>query len=211
MAIHILLIRHGETDWNQTHRFQGRSDVPLNQNGREQAHALALALKDKPIMAMYSSSLARAMETARIIKAFHPSAPLIEEKNLIEMELGDFDGMEAHQWAAQYPDFRKAWKEAPARLTMPGGESLQEVQERAIDALERITQSYAAGNTLLLSSHNFVNFTILCHAKKIPLDQFRKLRQETAALNVLHKEGERLWVEVVNDRSHLQVYGESKS
>lgn len=206
MTIRILLIRHGETDWNRNGRFQGRTEVGLNQRGREQARALALALKDEPIEAIYSSPLTRSMETARIIKAYHPSTPLLEEKGLLEMDLGDFDGMEAQRWAAQYPDFRKAWQKAPSSVTMPGGESLHEVQARAIDALERITQLYPPATTLLICSHNFVNRSILCYAMEIPLDRFRELRQETAALNVLHKQGERLWAEVVNDGSHLQKY-----
>ena len=204
MAVRILLIRHGETEWNRIHRFQGRTDMPLNQKGREQARALALALKKEPIAALYSSPLARAMETAQIIKAFHPSDPLFEEKSLIEMDLGDFDGMEARRWAEQYPDFLKTWQKTPSRLTMPNGESLGEVQARAVDAVERITEPYPAGSTVLISSHNFVNLTILCHATKTHLDQFRKLPQETAALNILHKQGKRLWAEVVNERSHLQ-------
>ena len=208
-AIRIFLVRHGVTDWNQIRRFQGRIDVPLNREGREQAHALALALKDEPLMAIYSSPLVRAIETARLIKVFHPSTPLFEEKGLIEMDLGDFDGMKAQRWAAQYPDFRKAWQENPASVTMPGGESLQEVQARAIDTLKRITRLYHAGTTLLICSHNFVNRTILCYALKIPLDRFRDLQQETAALNILYNKGDRWWAEVVNERSHLQKYKEN--
>ena len=205
-GIRILLIRHGETDWNRIRRFQGRSDLPLNQAGRDQAHALALALKDESLMAMYSSPLARAMETARLIKVFHTATPLFEEEGLIEMDLGDFDGLEAQQWIAQYPDFHKAWLETPESMTMPGGENLQEVQARAIDTLERITLLYPSETTLLICSHNFVNLTILCYALKISLTRFRDLRQGTAALNILYKQGERWWVKVVNERSHLQKY-----
>ena len=199
-----MLIRHGETDWNRIHRFQGRSDLPLNQKGREQARALAVALKHEPIMAIYSSPLGRAIETACLIKMFHPSAPFFEEDALIEMDLGDFDGMEAKQWAAQFRDFRKAWQKNPASVKMPGGESLKDVQTRAIDALERITRMYPPGSTLLICSHNFVNLTILCHALEISLNRFRDLQQDTAGISVLYKQGYRLWVEVVNDKSHLQ-------
>jgi broad specificity phosphatase PhoE len=206
VTIRIVLVRHGETDWNRIHRFQGRSNLPLNQKGREQARALALALKDESLAAIYSSTLSRAMETARIIKAFHPSVPLFEEEGLMEMDLGEFDGMKAREWAVQYPEFRKAWQKAPASITMPGGESLGEVQARAMDALERITEPYPPESTLLISSHNFVNLTILCHAEKIPLERFRELWQETAALNVLYKQGTRIWAEVVNERSHLEKY-----
>ncbi|MDB4444282.1 histidine phosphatase family protein [bacterium] len=205
-AIRIFLVRHGETEWNRIHRFQGRSDVPLNQIGKDQAHALALALKDEPIMAIYASPLVRALETANLIKSFHPSIPLFEEPGLIEMDLGEFDGMEAGLWVEQYPHFRKAWQETPSSLKMPGGESLQEVQTRAIDTLERITQNYPPQSTLLLSSHNFVNRTILCHALGKPLDRFRELKQRTAALNILYKQDKKLWAEVIDDQSHLQSY-----
>jgi probable phosphoglycerate mutase len=207
----ILLIRHGETEWNRIRRFQGRSDLPLNQRGRDQGHALALALKDESVTAIYSSPLVRAMETARLIKVFHPSVPLFEEEGLVEMDLGEFDGMEAEHWAAQNADFLKDWLETPASVRMPGGESLQEVQTRAIGALERITKIYPPESTLLLCSHNFVNLTILCYALKVPLDRFRELRQETAALNVLYKQGQQFLVKVVNERSHLRNYIESES
>ncbi len=207
----ILLVRHAETDWNHTRRFQGRSNLPLNQKGRDQARALALALKDEFLAAIYSSPLARAMETAHLIKVFHPSVPLFEEEGLVEMDLGELEGMESARWAEQYPDFRKAWHENPALVTIPGGESIREVQDRAVEALERITGLYPPGSTLLLCSHSFVNLTLLCYALKIPLDRMRELRQETAALNVLYQQGERLWIEVVNERSHLEKYNESKA
>jgi len=211
-GMRILLIRHGETEWNRIRRFQGRSDLPLNQKGRDQGHALALALKDESITAIYSSPLIRAMETACLIKVFHPSVPLFEEEGLIEMDLGEFEGMEAERWAAQNRDFLKAWLETPASVRMPGGESLQEVQTRAIGTLERITKVYPSESTLLLCSHNFVNLTILCYALKVPIDRFRELRQGTAALNVLYKQGQQLLVKVVNECSHLRkcVEGESK-
>ncbi len=200
----ILLIRHGETNWNRIRRFQGRSDLPLNPTGRDQARALALALKDEPLNAIYSSPLLRAMETVYHIMGFHPSVPVFNEEGLVEMDLGDFEGLEAQHWAEQYPDFRKTWQKSPASVKMPGGESLPEVQVRAIDTLERITQAYSSESTLLLCCHNFVNLTILCYALEVPLDRFREIRQDTAALNILYMKGKKLKAEVVNDRSHLQ-------
>ena len=86
---------------------------------------------------------------------------------------------------------------------MPGGESLQEVQHRVIDTLNRISEPYGPGCTLLICSHNFVILSLLCFASKIPLDQFRELRQETAALNILYKDGADFQVEKVNDCKHL--------
>ena len=197
-------MRHGETEWNRTHRFQGRSDVPLNERGRDQGHALALALKDEAIKAIYSSPLTRAIETAHLIKVFHPSVFLFQEDGLIEMDLGEFDGMDAVDWASRNAEFRKAWQENPASVTMPGGESLSDVQGRAVRALNRITALYPPGSTLLLCSHNFVNLTLLCYALEIPLDRFREFRQGPAALNILQMQGQRLRAEVVNECSHLK-------
>jgi probable phosphoglycerate mutase len=209
-GVKILLVRHGETDWNLAGRFQGRSDVPLNQKGVEQANALASALRKESLTAIYSSPLVRAKETARLIKVFHPSSPLYEDEGLVEMDLGEFEGIEGPRWAEKHADFRKAWRDNPASVTMPGGECLQEVQARSLAALERMTHSYPLESTLLVCSHNFVILTILCHALEIPLDRFRELRQGTAALNVLYMQGEKLQVEVVNDRSHLPGEEERK-
>ena len=204
-GIQIILVRHGETEWNRIHRFQGRSNLPLNQKGREQAHALALALKDETIETICASPLVRTIETARHIGRFHPSTPILKEAGLIEMDLGDFEGMESQQWAAQYPDFRKAWEKNPATLTIPGGESLQKVQQRAVDTLERISQPYEPGSTLLICSHNFVIIALLCYASKTSLDRFRDWQQETAALNIIYKDGHHFQVKQVNDQRHLQV------
>ncbi len=202
----IFLVRHGETHWNQTHRFQGRTDVPLNQEGKNQARALALTLKEEPLLAIYSSPLIRALETARSIKEVRPSTPLFEEEGLTEMDLGEFDGMEAAYWSAHYQDFLKAWRSNPGSLKMPGGESLQEVQVRAIETLERITRLYPSGSTLLLCSHNFVNRALLCQALGFSLDRFRDVQQDTATLNVLCVQGKQLRAELVNDLSHLKKY-----
>jgi probable phosphoglycerate mutase len=210
LGLRILLVRHGETDWNKAHRFQGRVDLSLNQEGKVHARALALALKDEFLTAIYSSPLARAIETACIIKEFHPSAPFFKEEGFVEMDLGKFDGMEVGDWIAQYQDFFNRWRNTPGSLRMPGGENLQEVQKRAVDALERITEVYPSGSTLLLCSHNFVNRALLCYASGSPLDRFRDFQQDPAALNVLYKRGEQLRIEVVNDVSHLKkVEGDS--
>lgn len=199
----IILVRHGETEWNRLRRFQGHSDLPLNSKGNSQAQALAQALKNEAINAIYSSPLKRAVGTAIRIRRFHPSAPLIKKSGLKEMNLGDFEGIEAQQWAAQHQGFRKAWEENPADLAMPGGESLREVQLRAIDTLEQISESHESDCTLLICSHNFVIVSILCFVSKISLDKFRELRQNTAALNIFYKDGMNYQIKRINDCRHL--------
>lgn len=203
-GIRFLLVRHGETEWNRAHRFQGRTDRPLNRKGIKQARALALALRDESIHAIVSSPLVRAMETAKHIKKFHPSAPVFEEGGLMEMDLGDFEGMEAKKWASRFPEFRRSWEKKPSTISMPGGESLEEVQIRAMAALESASKRYPPKSTLLICSHNFVIISILCYALKTSFDEFRKCRQDTAALSILYKHGQRFIVEKMNDSSHLK-------
>jgi probable phosphoglycerate mutase len=168
-----------------------------------------LALKDESLTAIYSSPLIRARETANHIKVLHPSVPFFEEKGLIEMDFGAFEGMEAARWVEEYPDFYEVWMKAPASVTMPDGESLIQVQTRALAALEHVTSLYPPGSTLLLCSHKFVNLTILCHAMGLPLDRFREIQQDTAAINLLYKNGPTFSVKVVNERSHLSGLLES--
>jgi len=205
--IRIFLVRHGETEWNRVHRFQGRSDMPLNSEGRRQARASALALKDTPFAAIYASPLSRALETAKLIRTYHAGIPLIEEKGFLEMELGEFDGMEARRWMTEYADFAKAWRDNPGGVRMPGpdGECLEEVQARAMAALARITESHSAGSAVLVCSHNFVILSILCQAKGISLDRFRELRQDTAAYSVIRRQEGQFSVEIMNERSHLET------
>ncbi|HSR12304.1 MAG TPA: histidine phosphatase family protein, partial [Thermodesulfobacteriota bacterium] len=200
----IFLIRHGETEWNRIGRFQGRSDTLLNEKGREQARSLALRLKDETITAIYTSPLARAVEMARTIGAFHPSVPIIEEAALLEMALGEFEGLEGKAWAEKFPDFRKAWRENPASVAMPGGEDLASVQARGVALVKRLCASHKTG-TLLLSGHNFVNAAIICYAQKLPLDRFREVKQASATLNILWCDGEKMETEAVNDCGHLKT------
>ena len=207
-GIRILLVRHGETEYNLTHRFQGRVDIPLSKEGRNQAHALALALNEESLTAVYTSPLMRAMETAKIIMEFHPTTPLFVEKDLIEMDLGELEGKEANEWVSQHQEFYKIWRSNPSNLKMPGGgESLGEVQIRVLKALERITLPYPSGSTLLLSSHNFVNRAIICHGLGLSLDRFRDFQQEAAALNVLYKREGKLSVERVSESGHIKKWG----
>ena len=182
----ILLVRHGQTEWNRTHRFQGRSDTPLNQTGMDQAGAMAEMLKDESLTSIYTSPLSRAFETADIIKRFHPQTLLFEEEGFIEMDLGEFDGVEAKTWATENPDFMNNSWENPGAMKMPDGECLEEVQKRAVKTLNRIVELHPPKSTLLIVSHNFVILSLLCHAKGLGLDQIRKLRQANCALSIIH-------------------------
>ncbi|HMK66377.1 MAG TPA: histidine phosphatase family protein [Thermodesulfobacteriota bacterium] len=202
--LRIFMVRHGETEWNRIGRFQGRSDQPLNEKGRSQAQALAIALKNEPFTAFYASPLPRALETAGFIRNFHPEIPLIEEPKFMEMDLGEFEGMDGRLWMENHGDFIKAWANNPGSTRMPGGESLEEVQCRALEALTAIREKHEPGEHLLFCSHNFVLLTLLCHALEIPLNRFREIKKGTASYSILTWDGSRFRVDLLNERSHLK-------
>lgn len=199
----VYLIRHGETDWNLEGRCQGGSDRPLNETGRRQAEAVAKRLRDMEFEAFYSSTLGRAYETASIIAKGH-GQEVQETESLLELKQGAFEGLTYPELVENYSDFLEGWLRAPAGLKVPGGESLQEVQTRAVAELERIIQRHPNGKVVVVG-HNLCNITLLCWVMKLDLDNFRRIRQDVAAINVVEFGG-RLSHPVVlslNDTCHL--------
>ena len=201
-VLRIFLVRHGQTDWNRIHRFQGQPGVGLNDTGRAQAEALAFALRKEPLKAVYSSPLARAVQTAKAINRYHQVS--IERRDgLMEMDLGDFEGLQSKALMEEHPDFFKAWSEDPASVRMPNGETLEEVQERVWAAVEEIAGAYPEGS-VLLCGHHFVNLAILCKVLGLELTHFRRLRQAPGAMNIIERGGDRYCLVGINDTCHLK-------
>jgi broad specificity phosphatase PhoE len=130
----VLLVRHGETDHNATGRFQGRTDTPLNDRGREQSRSLARALSGEGLVALYSSPLARARETAEIVGARLGLEPVYDER-LAEAYAGEWQGRLCADLIAEAPDAYAAWRAAEPGFRFPGGESVAEQAARVAAAL----------------------------------------------------------------------------
>ncbi|MFM8526304.1 MAG: histidine phosphatase family protein [Cyanobacteriota bacterium] len=158
----ILLVRHGETDWNRQGRFQGQIDIPLNSNGWSQARAAGSFLADTRIDRAYSSSMARPRQTAEAILASHPGVPLTTLKGLVEIGHGLWEGCLESEIAEGWPQLLADWKRAPETVQMPEGETIQQVWDRAMDTWHRIVASLAPGETALVVAHDAVNKAILC-------------------------------------------------
>ncbi len=205
----VLLIRHGETDHNASGTTLGRADVPLNERGVAQARAVASLANGShlldgglPVAAVYSSPLRRAVATA---------APLAEalglaietEPRLIEMDVGELEGIGRADVLERYPEFLQAWlSDDLADARMPGGETLREVQARGWAAIGELSAQHL-GETIVAVTHNFVILSLLCRAINLPLAQFRGLRHDLAAVSVLDITPERINAVTLNDRCHL--------
>lgn len=135
--VRLILIRHGETEWNTIGRYQGQADPPLNSRGLAQAHEVADQLKDVGLQYLFSSPLQRAYQTAQIIaKAL--GIPLRTESRLMEIHQGQWQERLRSEIERLYPEMFHRWQSEPWTVTPPGGESLFEVQDRVYAALDEI-------------------------------------------------------------------------
>ncbi|HET7506552.1 MAG TPA: histidine phosphatase family protein [Kofleriaceae bacterium] len=148
----ILLTRHGETAWNALGKLQGATDIPLNDTGRDQARALAAALRDAAVAAVWTSDLVRARETGEIVAAALGLAAPGVDPELRERGFGVFEGLTRHECAAHHPEAWQAWLAQTG--TPPGGEPRGDSAARLGRALARIAG--AGAGTALVISHGAV-------------------------------------------------------
>ena len=202
----LILVRHGETESNRERLALGREDVPLNERGRRQAAALTASLAGVPATAIYASPLRRAVETARPLAEALGLEVQVDE-DLIEMAVGDLEGLSPQELSDRHGDFLREWFSTQAgNLRMPGGESLQDVQDRAWAAIERLRERHPE-ETVVVVTHNFTIHAILCRALGLPLASFRRLRHDLAAKAVLELRDDRVIVISLNDTCHLEAEG----
>lgn len=200
----LYLIRHGETESNRLGLALGRDDVPLNERGLRQAGQVAGALAGESLAAVYSSPLQRTLNTARAIAEGHGLEVGVEER-LIEMEIGEVEGLPFAEVRSRYPDFLEMWAspEGPTR-PMPGGERLLDVQERAWSAVNDLAGRHGDGAVAAVT-HNFVILSLLARVLGIELAQFRRLRHSVGAIAELEFSPKRVMVVRLNDTCHLQA------
>ena len=200
----LFLLRHGETDSNRLGLALGRADVPLNDRGRWQAQRLAAALTAEPLVAVYSSPLSRALDTARPIADAH-GLEVQTEPGLREMDIGEAEGLTFAEVRARFPGLLEAWvgADGPSHA-MPGGERLVDVQTRAWDAMQAIAARHPEEAACVVT-HNFVILSILTTVLGIELASFRRLRHSVAAISVLEFRRDRARLLTLNDTCHLDA------
>lgn len=210
----ILLARHGETPWNAEGRYQGQVDIPLSDVGTAQATALGERLKDLRIDRAVASPLSRATRTAQLALGEPRAARLMFDQGLLEIGHGEWEGLLASEIAARDPQRLRDWRDAPETVLMPGagGESLQQVLDRAWPALERACEGLGADDTLLVVAHDAVNRVLLCRVLGLPLSRLWTFRQAPTTLNLLQGDSvDTLEVVRLNDCAHhTPFFGEAK-
>ena len=170
MPTTLVLVRHGETDWNADNRFQGHADPPLNETGRAQARALATELRREVFAALYTSPLQRAAETAAIIGyelGLEPRA----DAALKEVDVGSWSGLTREEVEQQYPvgfarwlEFGHGWDD---------GETYDELGARVVTGLARIAESHDGGDVLAIT-HGGPIRSALASAERVSFDEARR-------------------------------------
>ncbi|MDD4923912.1 MAG: histidine phosphatase family protein [Dehalococcoidales bacterium] len=195
----IMLVRHGETDWNRVKRVQGgSSDTPLNDIGREQAKGLASLLEGEKIKAVYSSPLQRAVFTAKEIAALH-NISVKTSPALREIEAGELEGILSADLGKRFSDYLF---DGDKMVKIPGGESLSDVQQRSWDLIKKLCAEYDEC-TIVLVSHYFVILSLICKVLDVPLYKINRFRMDTGSLSIITIDGEALWLQVFNDTGYM--------
>jgi|UPI0004013EF7 alpha-ribazole phosphatase len=168
MTTTLYLTRHGETQWNVEKRMQGWQDSPLTEKGRQDAKRLGQRLEAVELTAIYASTSGRAFETAELVRGERP-IPIYQDEQLREMHLGDWEGKTHDEIQQMDPVLFDHFWNAPHLYVPQRGERFWDVQQRALEAVQRIIARHQ-GKTVLVVTHGVVLKTLIAAFKGVPLD-----------------------------------------
>jgi probable phosphoglycerate mutase len=171
MAATLLLVRHGETDWNRERRFQGHADRPLNDVGRAQAWSLAEELRTEPVAALYTSPLLRARQTAAILGLAFGLDPVADPR-LMEIDVGSWTGLTMAEIDERWPVELERWRKHVTH-GWSGGESYEALAGRVTVALVEIAARHDRGHVVVVG-HGGTIRVALAWAARVPVAEHRR-------------------------------------
>jgi len=200
----IILVRHGETEWNSAFRFQGRTDVPLRESGLAQADLLARRLAGARLDKVYTSPLARARQTASAIARMNESVREVTAVDgLSEMSFGRWEGLRISEIRELHPDLFSSWSKDPSSTTPPGGEGFSDLIVRVSRALEGILSG--EGDNLVVVCHGGTIRALLSLLIGISPAAAWKFRTDNCSITAVDLTPERTTLRYVNDTLHIRV------
>lgn len=198
----VILVRHGETDWNLKKIFRGRLDIELNETGIEQACLLGKYLSQQKITAVYSSPLRRALETAKAIATYH-HLQVLPTPNLIDFNYGEWQGLSPQAVGERYKDLYRTWQTSPHLVTIPSGENLESVRQRALMELQIIISKHRG--TIILVSHRVVNKVLICAILGLDNSHFWNIRLDNCGITTFQYSKEHYILLEHNNTSYLKT------
>ncbi len=201
--IRLLLIQHAETTWNAEGRYQGHTDIPLNDCGRQQVARLPARLAGETIHAAYASDLRRAWDTAYAIANIRELS-LCPDPRLRELCFGSWEGLTYSQIRQADPAALAAWEADPEQAAPPGGETMADLAARLRSFLAELRQRHAPGETVLLAAHRGSLRALLCLALGLPPAALWRFRLDAASVSVLELHPGTAVLTLFNDTHHLR-------
>jgi broad specificity phosphatase PhoE len=189
----LILIRHGETDWNSEGRWQGQADVALNATGLVQAQEMAQALEAAGIGTIYSSDLRRARQTAQVL-ADRVRLPVYLDIRLREIHQGEWQGLLFSEIQASYTQTYRARKHDPESFAPPGGETAVQVRQRVVSAARDIL-GWHPEEIVAVVSHGFAMAVLMAHLAGEPFERVWDLIPENGQWVVVDVKMQDLWIE----------------
>jgi broad specificity phosphatase PhoE len=196
-----ILARHGETLWNVEKVYRGRTDVDLDEVGIKQAELLGKYLNKWELEAIYSSPLKRALDTANIIARYQKVSVHVAE-GLIDFDYGEWQSLPEQEAKRLYPTLHNEWHNNPHKVTMPSGESLEDVRKRAIEVVNDVL-SKCQGSVVLVS-HRVVNKVLICSLLGLDNSHFWNIKQDVGGITIFNYVEGRFVLTRHNDTSHLK-------
>jgi broad specificity phosphatase PhoE len=187
----LVIIRHGETTWNRERRIMGDADVPLSEPGRWQCAAAAAVLTGFEIDRIVTSPLTRAVETAELISEVL-DVPVATDEDLVEVRFGHWQG-KTYEEIIRDPACERFFQDPESNPT-PGGETIVDVQNRGLAALDRA----APGRRTLFVSHGDIIRSTLCHYLRMPVSEFRRIRVDNCGMSGVIARGAATEVKFLN-------------
>ena len=202
----LYIVRHGETEWNKIGRYQGITNVPLNENGIAQAKACGNALKDVHFDRILSSDLSRALVTAETIRG-NRQLEIKTDERLREINFGDWEKLLFTEIEERWPGLINQMYRRPDIVKVPNGESFQEVQDRAWSAVSDFLNENNEDETILITCHGGTIRTILCKLLNISISHCWNFSQGNTAINRVFYNGmgesDHNILNLLNDTAHV--------
>ncbi len=198
----LLLVRHGETERKSSERLWGQTDVKLNELGLMQAQRLRHRIAKEEVSTVYASSLLRALVTAQTIAAQH-QLTVIPCPELGEINFGEVEGLTYEEVRQLHPDFAQLRLKLGTSFKYPGGESLDDLNQRVGTFVSRLTH-HKDNETLLVVAHAGVLRVLICQLMGVGLEFMRRLRIDLASLSIIETYPQGAIMNLLNDTSHLR-------
>jgi broad specificity phosphatase PhoE len=197
----IILVRHGETEWNVGKIYRGRMGINLDEVGIKQAELLGKYLSQTMLDAIYSSPLKRALDTANIIARYSKTSVQVSD-NLIDFDYGEWQGLSEEEVKKLYPSLHNEWLTNPHRVRMPHGESLADVRERSLKVINEVISEYKG--RVVLVSHRVINKVLICSLSGLDNSHFWNIKQDLTGITTFSYQAGRFILTKHNDTSHLK-------